>query len=366
MMQFFRKYVRVIMLAVVVLFVVSCFAGYGLSRGGASSDDSGTMRDYPVATVNGEQIMRSRLERDMIIWIQQNGGGQYISDEILPGIRATIIDQIALESEINKEIAARGIEVSKQEVDSEVRRIEQSFPTREMFMQAMTQEGITDAQLRESTERQLRAMKLFTQISAPASADETEKRAFYDTYGKFYYQKPEGYMMNIATLGSKTAADKLKASLTAGTKWDDAVAEMSADIKYFTEYDKPELFPIQGMPEEFAPLMDAPMGTATGPVEVASDDFIITIKREKQEAGEFSYDEVSADIERELIGQKAQMLQYQFMSELRQRANVELLDKEIFPAPAAPAPQTTDAVSSDVAEPLSADAVSADAVSGDK
>ena len=62
MLRTMRNYTKVIMIIVILFFVASCFAGYGLySRGNRGGGDG--MRDYPVAEVNGRKVLRSELER---------------------------------------------------------------------------------------------------------------------------------------------------------------------------------------------------------------------------------------------------------------------------------------------------------------
>ena len=52
---------KAIMIAVILLFVLSCFAGYGLyARSGRSADGS---KDYAVAKIDGKDVMRSDIEK---------------------------------------------------------------------------------------------------------------------------------------------------------------------------------------------------------------------------------------------------------------------------------------------------------------
>jgi hypothetical protein len=60
---------------------------------------------------------------------------------------------------------------------------------------------------------------------------------------------------------------------------------------------------------------------------------MIVVKRSREEAGTAAYDEVSADLEEMIIGQKRTALQSKFMQELRARADVRLLDEELFNMP---------------------------------
>ena len=332
MMQFFRKNVRSIMLVVVVLFIISCFAGYGMYSGGRGGDEQAPQgeQDYVVAIVDGEKIMRSRMDYEMVQMIQAMGMGQTISDDDFPAIRSNILDQMAVMAELDKEISARNIATTAEEIDTTIKEIEGTFPTREIFMQEMQRAGMDEKQLRTEVETQLKRQKVFEQVVAPASTDEKELQTFYDTLKAYAFQKPEAYLINLAHFRTEESAATAKESIDSGASWDDVMAEASPDVLNYTTYEDTVMIPVSEMQDEVAFLLDAPMNEVTAPVMLASEDYMIVVKREKQEAGTASYDEVSADIEAMIINQKRQGLQSQFMQELRTRAVVEILDPEIF------------------------------------
>ena len=332
MMQFFRKNVRSIMLVVVVLFVISCFAGYGMYSGGGGDEESSQQgeQDYVVAIVDGEKIMRSRMDYEMIQMIQAMGMGQTISDDDFPAIRSNILDQMAVMAELDKEVRARNIATTAEEIDATVREIEGTFPTREIFLQEMQRAGMDEKQLRSEVETQLKRQAVFEQVVAPASTDEQELRTFYDTLKAYAFQKPEAFLINLAHFRTEESATAAKEAVDSGSAWDDVMAEASPDVLNYTNYDDTVMIPTSEMRDEVEFLLDAPMNEVTAPVMLASEDYMIVVKREKQEAGTATYDEVSADIEAMIINQKRQGLQSQFMQELRTRAVVEILDPEIF------------------------------------
>lgn len=361
MMQFMRKNVKAIMLVIVILFVVSCFTMYTGGRGGSS----GANEDYTVAVVNGEDIMRSRIEREMYQWLHANNMGSAISDDELLWVRSAMLDQIAIDSEMKREISARGISVTKEELDAEIKAIENEYPTREIFMQELQRLGMTDRALRELIENQMKVAKVMEQVLAAASADETEKTTFYDTFKSFRYQQPEAFLVDMAHFSTIEKAKDARKQIDSGKKWDDVMKSMSPDILFSTPQGEPVPIPLADLQDRLAPLADLQMNKTSDPVEVMSNDFMIIIKREKQDARVLDYDEVSDDVEMMLLGQKRQTLQSEFMRELRSRASVQILDDSIFMR----APEPIDTVSADetlqqIFE-VSGDAVSADSRSSD-
>ncbi|MDR3354134.1 MAG: SurA N-terminal domain-containing protein, partial [Synergistaceae bacterium] len=199
MMRYLRKNVKSIMMIIVVLFVVSCFAGYGMYSGGGNAGAGGGegIADYDVATVGGERIKRSRLETEMFQMIRNLGPqGETISEDDYPSLRTAVLDQIAIASEMDKEVKARNITVTDDEIDNAIKEIESSFPTKELYFQEMEREGLTEAKLKETIRTQFARQKLFEQVTSPVSADESELRSFYDMMKAYYFQKPEGFKVN--------------------------------------------------------------------------------------------------------------------------------------------------------------------------
>ena len=131
MLRLMREHVKVIMTTVIVLFVLSCFAGYGLySRSG--NRNSGGTQDYPVAEVNGKNIMRSQIENGIGKMADQYNQKDITSAD-LPILRKAVLDSLVIQDEVNKEIKNRNIDVNKDEVDAEYVKIMDNYPTREEF-----------------------------------------------------------------------------------------------------------------------------------------------------------------------------------------------------------------------------------------
>lgn len=339
MMQYFRKNVRTIMLVVVVLFIISCFAGYGMYSGGNGASADGT-QDYAVAKINGQDVMRSTMDYEMVQFVQSRGLAQTISDDDLPYVRSMILDQMAIMAELDKEIAARKISVSKEELDATMKEIESSFPTKEIFLQEIQRVGMDEKALRDDVELQMKRQMVFDGVVAPASTDQQEMRTFYDTLKEYAFQKPEGFTMNIAHFTTEAAATAAQEKVKGGTAWDEVMTTASPDVLNYIPYESPVFVPVSEMLGNVEYLKDVPLDEVTAPVELTSDDFMIVVKRTKQDAGTADYDEVSADIEMMILNQKRQGLQSQFLQTLRSTAVVEVLDQDLIKTPEPPAVET--------------------------
>ena len=349
MLRTMRNYTKVIMIIVILFFVASCFAGYGLySRGNRGGGDG--MRDYPVAEVNGRKVLRSELEKGAAQISEQYGSN--VSSADIPQIRRAALDGIIIQGELQKEISNRKIDVPSDEIDAAYTRAMDSYPTREEFMEFIKRSGLTEKQIKEDIKKQLQMQKLMESLEKDVAVDDKEVRAFYDTAKNFLYKQPAGVMVNIATFKDKAAAEAAQKAIAGGAKWDAEIEKYKNDIEMATSYDKPTIITAQMLQQkELSVLKDYPMNKVT-PVESAGENHsYIAIKRSKSAERVLPFDEVSGDVTAVIKNQKMQQAQQKFYGELLSRANVKVLDASIFPEEkqpeAASSDQTAPAASED-------------------
>ena len=319
------------MIAVIVLFVVSIFAGYGLySRSGQGGDGQ---RDYAVAEVDGKDVMRSDIEKGTMQLAEQLGSEREITSADIPFMRKAILDSTAIEAELEKEIKNRKIEVTQDEIEENYTSIMDSYPTREEFKAFLERSGITEAQVKSDIKKQISQRKVMDALSAEIDVPAEDARKFYDSAKTFLYKQPAGFQVNIATFRSNEAAKLAQKSIEGGEGWDKVMEQHKADIMTSTPYDKPVLITEQMMVDSLAALKDLPLNKVSPVMPVTSSDSYVAVKRSKEAEKQLSYDEVSADVVAMIRSQKAQEKQQEFYEELLSRAKIKILDPEIFPAP---------------------------------
>lgn len=329
MLRMMRNHTKLIMTIVILFFVASCFAGYGLYvRGGGNNDGEGR-RDYPVAEINGKEIMRSELEKGAARLSEQAGGNVASADA--PVIRRAVIDGLAIQQELEKEVGNRNISVAGDEVDAEYKKLMDSYPTREEFLSYMQRSGITEKQVKDDIKKQLETQKVMQSLENDIKIDDKEVKAFYDTAKSFIYKQPAGVMVNIATFKNKAAAEAVRKAIESGAKWDEEMAKYKADIEMATSFDKPMLMTDQMFQNDLAPLKTYPMNKLT-PVQKAGDKFTyLAMKMKKAAERILPFNEVSADVKNTIKNQKLQEEQQKFYGELVKRAEIKILDESIFP-----------------------------------
>ena len=341
MLRTLRNHTKVIMIIVILFFVASCFAGYGLYvRGGGEGEG---MRDYPVAEIDGREVMRSALEQGAARLSEQYGA--------------------AVDAELEKEIKTRKIEAPSAEIDEAYKRMMDSYPTREEFFAYMQRSGVTEKQMKDDIARQIRMQKLMESLGENVKVEDKEVTAFYDATKDFLYKQPAGIKANIATFRKQESAEAAQKAIAAGGKWDEVIEKYRADVEMATPYDHPVILTDQMLQNELAVVKDLPLNKIS-PVEKANDPFVfIAINRGREAERVLPFNEVSGDVRATIRNQKLQAEQQKFFEELRARADVKILDPEIFPSEKAAAPASADVTapaaetkSADKAEPASGDA----------
>ncbi len=333
MMKFFRENVRWIMIAILVLFTLSCFAGYGMySRGGRGGQGDGT-RDYPVAEIDGDRVMRSEIEKGMGELAEQYGKQQKITSADYPTLRQMVLDNLVLMKQVEKETLARGFKADDAEVEKTLASIQDQFPTKEAFQQYLQRSNMTLDQMKEQLHKQLAQQKLMEDVLKPASVDIKEARKFYDSMKDIFYRRPAGFTFNLMAFRDRAAAEKARARLVAGEKWDAITVAFSKDVSNATSFDKPVFVGEKDLATDLQDLKKLAVGKVSQIKQITSDDVMIALKRSVEKERVMTWNEISGDVTRLMLNQKKRELQTKFLEELKKKAQVKILDASIFPAP---------------------------------
>ena len=106
----------------------------------------------------------------------------------------------------------------------------------------------------------------------------------------------------------------------------------------------------------WAAVASADDGAFVGPVSLESRDHYVLRKVSYSPGGALPFDEVSADVREMVLGQKRRAAQEEFLKMLRDRAEVKILDEELFTAPVVSEDLSGDRKSSADQAPSSPDA----------
>jgi parvulin-like peptidyl-prolyl isomerase len=330
LMNKLRTQVKWIMAAIVVVFVLSIFLMYG--PGGGRGTGS---KDYAVAEVDGDRIMRSQIESGLAEMAEQAQNTE-ITSEDLPLLRQNVLDSIIIEAALKKEAKEKDIKVTDEEVQKIITQIESQFPTKEAFMQYMEQSGINEKKMKEDITDRLAQQKVLESVAGNVVVSDDEVLKFYESTKDLFFRRPAGYNVNFASFGTKEQAQKARAQLVAGAQWDKVLEGLSSDVRNSTPYEKPTFVAEKDLTGEMKVLLNLPVGKPSPVLSVTSEDTLLVMKRSKSPESVLALSEVKGEIQKMLKAQRERELQQKFFQELKTNTSVKILDPSIFPAPKSP------------------------------
>lgn len=331
MLKLMRKHTKAIMAVVVLFFILSCFAGYGMY---SRSDSGGGERDYAVAKIGGRKVMRSEVDSSMVRIAEQAGLSE-ISESDWLNLRQVALDSMAVQGELEKEIKNRKINITKDEVDAAYANLRDSYPTREFFAEELERMGIKEQDLKNNIKNQLQREKVMQELTMEINVPENEAKEYYEAVKSFIYKRDKGFMLNIASFRSREAAEKVQQAISAGTAWDTALEENKSELVTSNAYDNPGEMPEAAMQGSMEVLKNYPLNKVSPVMELAANEYAIVIKRSKTEERIVPFDEVSQDVVNTIKSQQVEKI----FADLRNRANVVILDPSVFPGAEAPEPE---------------------------
>ncbi len=148
-------------------------------------------RDPVVATVNGEDILRSELSLRVETEIAQyQAYGIEVSGDMLAEMRDGALDQLIVEALLSQSAAAAGIVVEETDVDAFYQEWVSDFESEDEFLAMLRENDYSVERLRADIRRHLLISRYEEQYIEenvdPASlkVTEAEKRELYDSYAE--------------------------------------------------------------------------------------------------------------------------------------------------------------------------------------
>ncbi len=318
------------MIAVVIVFVITCGVMYGISTG---SDNSGKRPTDAVAKVNGKKVSRIDVETT----------ASRIAEEAvqrMPGIRPTegdvylfrrqAVDSMGLEMLLKKEIKNRGIKVGRKELNERIDAIIAQFPTKEEFENYLSRIDKSKSDFKDDVKFQMAQQLLVDKITSEIKVSEEDMKKFYEDGKNSIFVQPSGYEMLMAVFDNKAAAEMAKKAIEGGAKWDGITKEQKAVNA--TEEAKPEFVPdTQFAQEPFASIKALEIGKVSEVKQMPETErYFIFLKKSHKDEKHISYDEAKNDIVKMIQNQRGRMEISKLVRKLKKNIEVEIIDKSFF------------------------------------
>ena len=181
------------------------------------------------ASVNGEVIYASDLEREVSSIARQYNIDLNSEDgrKQRAEINKIVLDQVIEQRLILQEARRHGAGATDQQLDQAINDIKGNFPTAAEFQMALTQRGLTEANLRSRLRTNLTVQNLAAKVST-ATVSEAEILKQFQA-NRAQYDKPEQAHVRHILVESEAAARFALARLNRGEKFEDLARQLSKD-----------------------------------------------------------------------------------------------------------------------------------------
>lgn len=136
-----------------------------------------------VAVVNGESISREDLDLSLNQLVNQYGQmGIQLDSAHVDTLKHKILDSMVAGVLLFQESVKEGIEITEDEVNSEITAMKSQFPSEEMFLESLASQGLTEDKFREQISRNVAIRKFVDEkIAGEIAIPQEVKMEYYET-----------------------------------------------------------------------------------------------------------------------------------------------------------------------------------------
>lgn len=288
-----------------------------------------------LARVNGETIGKAEFEE--AIRAIEGRAGRPVPPEKRDEVYRDLLDQLVGFHLLTQESKARKIAVADSEIDGQIGRIRQQFPTEEAFKQALAEQKVTLEKLRDEARTRMSVSKVVEAEVAPkVSVQPTDISSFYEQ-NKERFKEPESVRAShilirapenadeAATNKARAEADDVLKQARGGTDFAKLASEHSQDPGSATKGGELSFFTKGQMVPEFeAAAFALKAGELSGVVKTQFGFHIIKLHERRAERI-VPLTEAQEQISQYLSQQQRQEKTDAFVDQLRAKAKIEIL-----------------------------------------
>jgi len=316
----------------VIIIVLAAMLGGGLWAAGVSlfggSQSIPAEAALAVAKVNGQTISLYDLYLTHLRFAQQIEQQQGpLTGRMHEALRYQALEALIDSILVHQEIDKRKITASKTEVDAELQRIVDLFGSREDYEVQLKNAGLSEETLRRQLEHQIQVDKLQEQVLAHVPVTEEELRSAYERVRTSHILiRPEDDT-DEAWAAAEQKAWEVYAQVTAenfadmaATYSDDSTATSGGELGY--------IYRGKTVPEFEETAFSLAVGEISEPVRSTYGYHIITVTDRIEPEGE-EFEQARAELEKELRLQKGQEELESWLEQLRDAANIVLMEHRL-------------------------------------
>lgn len=322
-----RTQIKWILAMFIIVFTASIAFMYGTGRSGGD----GRSGDYVVARVDGDELHISQLQEHVRSFVERHGIRD-LSDTQIPLIYKAAFDEMVSNRAVIKEVERLKITAPLEDVNTQLKALENQYVTKEAFYQAIKQQGHTLDQVKAEISRELSIRKMLDDVSGGETVADEEVEALYSAL-RGNFTLPAGIEVDFAHLKTKESAEKLAAAVKANGDWDAAVESVKDDIVQSTKGGEHERIAATEMAGKLEPLAALTDGQVCEPIELTSQDYLVMRRTTAVPEQVRPLSEVSDSIRNMILQSKKIDTQEKYIKDLAAKMDVEILTPDIFAVP---------------------------------
>ena len=203
MMTYRSEGLRRCLMALVFLVVAA-----GPALGGASGD-----KTDPIALVNGQAILRSTFDDEVKKMEAQSAQqGRPLSADQVAAMKKDTLERLINIELLWQESQKQKISINENDVAEEIGKLKQRFPDEKAFTEAITNMGMTEAELKERIEKSMAIQGLIDQaVTQKIIVSDQEIKDFYDKNPSYFKEEAQVRASHILIKVEDKATDAEKA-----------------------------------------------------------------------------------------------------------------------------------------------------------
>jgi peptidyl-prolyl cis-trans isomerase C len=275
-----------------------------------------------IATVNGETLGRNDFEREISRELEFSEGAPPPTPEQLEPIKKQLLEESIEHALLLQASRENNVTVNADAVDREVLRMSADFPA-DGFQQALSESQLSLSEFKQKTAERLTIRKLFEEHVYPrVGVTEEELRAYYEAHQN-EFEEPEQVHAEQIVVKQMDEARRILGQIRAGKKFSEmaqkyslsADAKVGGDLGFFKHGD---------MPPEFD---EVAFKLGVGQIsDIVATEYGFHIFRvlEKRPAKKKELAQIRDDVERQLLKQKRETAQREFVEGLKKKAQISV------------------------------------------
>jgi foldase protein PrsA len=297
--------------------------------------------------VNGEEISKAELEAQVDRLMEQ-------SPEMFEGadgesrlldFKRQLLDNMINNVLIRQAAEERGITVTDEEIETQITDLKAGFPTEEEFNTALTDANLTLDDLKQQLRDQLATQRLMEELVGDSEVTDEEIAEYYET-NKTQYEEQAAVKASHILFDpeDKATAEQVLTEVNNGGDFAELAKEHSKDPGSAAQGGELGWSdPARPFVPEFQDALDAlAVGEVSDLVETEYGWHIIKVDESREQRTK-PLEEVRDQIEAAILQERNTAAYTEFLAEVRETAEIEILIEELKVPAAGDAPATPEA-----------------------